>query len=144
MMERVQEEIPGMQREARRTQPTIRYEHWKWAYENYNAFLHSLALRPNVRRVLDVGGGARPTLPLDFIQKHGLDYTVVDISDTELAKAPAEYHKVCADITGDIATLKARMPEPTGVMAQWRARYGALKASDMRSRSISVSSAGAT
>ncbi len=44
------------------------------------------------------GGGANPALPIDFVREHQLDYTIVDISQAELDKAPAGYRKVRADI----------------------------------------------
>jgi len=55
-------------------------------------------LGPHVKRVLDVGGGANPALPIDFIQEKSLEYTVLDISSEELAKASDGYVKVQADI----------------------------------------------
>ena len=61
--------------------------------------LKSLAMRSDVNRICDIGGGANPLLPLDFINDHGLDYTVLDISEEELAKAPDGYKKIKADIT---------------------------------------------
>lgn len=69
------------------------------AWCGYDLFLKGLALRPGVKRVLDIGGGANPALPLDFVAKNGLEYAVLDISSEELAKAPEGYLKVQADIT---------------------------------------------
>ena len=53
--------------------------------------LKSLAMRSDVKKICDIGGGANPLLSLDFINEHGLDYTVIDIDEEELAKAPDEY-----------------------------------------------------
>lgn len=52
-------------------------------------------------RIVEIGAGANPTLPADFVASHGLEYTLLDISQAELDKAPAGYLKVCADICGD-------------------------------------------
>ena len=60
--------------------------------------IERLAAAPGVRRVCEIGGGANPFLLPDFVQKYNLEYTVVDISADELAKAPANYRKVQADI----------------------------------------------
>ena len=61
--------------------------------------LKSLALKPDVKKICDVGGGANPILSLDFINEHGLEYTILDISAEQLAKAPDGYHKLQVDIT---------------------------------------------
>ena len=52
--------------------------------------------------VCEIGGGARPALDLDFVEAHGINYTVMDISSSELAKADARYNKVQADIGGEL------------------------------------------
>ncbi|HEY7675673.1 MAG TPA: methyltransferase domain-containing protein [Candidatus Methylomirabilis sp.] len=77
----------------------IRYTLWTEAWAEYAARLESLAARPNVKSVLEIGGGANPALSLDFVRRRGLDYTVLDISAEELAKAPDGFAKICADIT---------------------------------------------
>lgn len=71
------------------------------AWPSFDAVVRALAAQPGVRRVCDVGGGANPALPLDFIQENGLEYVVLDISPAELDKAPSEYLKLEADITAD-------------------------------------------
>ena len=45
-----------------------------------------------------MGGGQSPLLDPHEIEKLGLEYTLLDISGTELAKAPPLYHKVRSDI----------------------------------------------
>lgn len=76
----------------------IRYGVTKGAWAGYAGYVQDRILRSGARRVLELGGGANPLLPLGFVQQHGLEYTVLDISETELAKAPAGYRKVCGDI----------------------------------------------
>jgi uncharacterized UPF0146 family protein len=77
----------------------ISFDLEKRAWRRYDSFAKELALRPGVKRVLDIGGGANPALPLDFVEKNGLEYVVLDISSEELAKAPEGYSKVQADVT---------------------------------------------
>jgi SAM-dependent methyltransferase len=48
--------------------------------------------------VCDLGGGANPLLDLELISERELRYVVVDISESELSKAPASYEKQIADI----------------------------------------------
>jgi hypothetical protein len=61
--------------------------------------INELLKNENIRRICDVGGGANPLLPLQTIEKFGLEYTVLDISAAELDKAPSSYNKILADIS---------------------------------------------
>lgn len=86
------------------------------AWSGYEACVRTLASRPGVRSVLEIGGGANPTLPADFVEEEGLEYVVLDVSSDELAKAPDGYTKVHADITspnldieGDYDLIFSRM-----------------------------------
>lgn len=76
----------------------IHYTTSDGVWERYCGFVQDAIVRSGARRVLELGGGANPTLPLEFIERHGLEYTVLDISPVELAKAPVAYRKVCCDI----------------------------------------------
>jgi SAM-dependent methyltransferase len=78
--------------------PRVQYSLSDNAPADFEAFVHELASRDGCKRILDVGGGANPLLPLDFIQRHGIEYTVLDISGGELDKAPADYVKALGDI----------------------------------------------
>jgi SAM-dependent methyltransferase len=53
------------------------------------------------QRIIEIGGGANPTLTPEFVAARGLEYTLLDISQVELDKAPTGYMKVCADICAD-------------------------------------------
>lgn len=68
------------------------------AWEGFESYIKTLITTRNLRSVCDIGAGANPLLDREFIEAHELDYTILDISDAELAKAPGEYHKVVADI----------------------------------------------
>lgn len=67
--------------------------------------LQFLAQLPGVRSVCEIGGGANPALEMDFVKKHNLEYTIMDISQEELDKAPEGYHKICGDITDETLTF---------------------------------------
>ena len=67
--------------------------------------LLALIREHGLSRVVDIGGGATPLLPVEEIRKHNLDYSILDISQAELSKAPAEYNKICADICTPLATI---------------------------------------
>jgi hypothetical protein len=50
------------------------------------------------RTVCEIGGGAKPALTLDEVRERNLDYTTLDISQTELDKAPPGYKTLLMDI----------------------------------------------
>jgi len=60
------------------------------------------------KRIIEIGGGANPTLSPEFVASCGIEYTLLDISQAELDKAPASYMKVCADICVDDVLPKGR------------------------------------
>ncbi|HEX4466057.1 MAG TPA: methyltransferase [Solirubrobacteraceae bacterium] len=74
----------------------------QYARSSDNARIYKAELRrltaPGSVRVLDVGGGAKPTLRLTRIENEQIDYVVTDIDAEELAAAPAEYRKVAGDV----------------------------------------------
>ncbi len=72
-------------------------------WHNHINLLQSLILKNNLKIVCDVGGGANPAIPLSFIKKHQLQYTLADIDAQELTKAPDQYHKVVVDFTKEAA-----------------------------------------
>ncbi len=67
-------------------------------WQQYPALLKQTILDHHLKRICDVGGGANPVIPPDFIHDHGLDYSLLDISKEELDKAPNQYKKIIADI----------------------------------------------
>jgi SAM-dependent methyltransferase len=85
----------------------IRYANFEEAWGSYDTFLQTLIERTGAKRVLEVGGGANPALPLDFVLRQGLEYTILDISLDELGKAPNDYMKV----QGDISSPSLDLPE---------------------------------
>lgn len=73
------------------------------AWLNYNSWLTALIRRTKPERVLEVGGGAVPAIPLSDLPALGIrEYSVLDISQKELDKAPDGYNKICADICSNV------------------------------------------
>ena len=77
---------------------TVTYGHSADVWDGYQRLLERLIQGHGFKRILDVGGGANPLLPSDFVAAHDLDYTIWDLSESELEKAPACYRKVVQDI----------------------------------------------
>lgn len=75
---------------------------------NFYNYLEMLVSRPEIKRVCEVGGGAKPSMSIDFIEKYELEYTVLDISADELAKAPSYYHKIQGDIASPDLILNTK------------------------------------
>lgn len=76
----------------------ISYGETSDAWKNYEKFLTSLIQKHKLKNICEIGGGANPLLPAEVTHKNGINYTILDISKTELAKAPSDYHKIEADI----------------------------------------------
>lgn len=78
--------------------PTVTYAHSMLVWDDYRRAVGELIERSGARRIAEMGGGANPLLPLSYIAERRLEYTVLDISPAELAKAPNGYRKVVADV----------------------------------------------
>jgi SAM-dependent methyltransferase len=61
--------------------------------------LKSLVQRTGASRIADLGAGAHPVLDAEYVKSAGLDYTIIDISESELEKAGTSYKKVIGDVT---------------------------------------------
>ncbi len=77
----------------------IQYGHYSQSWPNYSELLQALIGLPTVRTICEIGGGANPMIPLSFIENHNLEYTIIDISEAELQKAPDGYYKLQGDIS---------------------------------------------
>lgn len=75
------------------------------AWEGVVSRIENLILGRQCRRVVEIGGGANPTLSPAFIRAHGIDYTLLDISQEELDKAPSDFRTLCVDICGDLSSM---------------------------------------
>ena len=69
------------------------------AWNGYNQFITGLIDTHNIKSICDIGGGANPFLDAEYINRKSINYSVLDISETEMAKAPEQYNKIHADIT---------------------------------------------
>ena len=65
----------------------------------FDGLLKRLIMRNGFKRIVDVGGGANPALSLEYILANDLEYTILDISQAELQKAPTYHRKLVQDIT---------------------------------------------
>src|ERR1035437_487212 len=77
----------------------IRYGFFKNGWDGFYGVLEELILRLDAKRVLEVGGGGvHQSLSREFVELNRIQYTLLDISNEQLAKAPKQYLKVQADI----------------------------------------------
>ncbi|MCG2711681.1 MAG: class I SAM-dependent methyltransferase [Candidatus Omnitrophica bacterium] len=67
-------------------------------WPQYLKCLNELIKDNCAKQLCEIGGGAFPSLSLEQIKEQNLRYTILDISRTELERAPEEYVKVEADI----------------------------------------------
>jgi hypothetical protein len=78
------------------------YGHLDDAYREYPNKLSTLIHSRRPKRVVEIGGGANPSIPLRTVADLGIsEYAILDISEVELSKAPDGYKKVVADICAD-------------------------------------------
>ncbi|MCA9194752.1 MAG: class I SAM-dependent methyltransferase [Planctomycetales bacterium] len=78
---------------------TIRYGLSNDADSQYRKTIERITTSTRGLRICEIGGGANPAIPIEVVEAYDMDYTIVDVSETELAKAPSGYRKICADIT---------------------------------------------
>lgn len=67
-------------------------------WDAYPNLVREIAAELKLRRLVEIGGGRDPLFGADEIAALGLDYTVNDISEGELACLPAGYRTACFDI----------------------------------------------
>jgi 2-polyprenyl-3-methyl-5-hydroxy-6-metoxy-1,4-benzoquinol methylase len=97
-MEKLKKNMPTSVALAATGSTEVEYGASPDAWMGYMATLRALIRESGARRVLELGGGANPALLLDEVHEHGLDYSILDIAQSELDKAPAGYHKIQGDV----------------------------------------------
>lgn len=83
----------------------------RWAWDNYKRVVEELCARLHAKRIVEIGGGRDPLFTLDDVKRLGVEMTVNDISEGELAVLPKGYKTACFDVAGDIsgvANLRGR------------------------------------
>lgn len=78
----------------------VSFGYFEEAWAEHAATVRRLIEQNGVRKICEVGGGANPLLPIEYLRSHALEYTILDVSQEELDKAPPEYNKVLADVCG--------------------------------------------
>lgn len=76
--------------------------HYKTALEEFPAECERLMVSSGARLVCEIGAGRSPLLEIGDVTRLGLDYTIMDISATELLQAPPGYETLCLDICSDL------------------------------------------
>ncbi|MGH7158413.1 MAG: hypothetical protein ACREGD_05120 [Candidatus Saccharimonadales bacterium] len=72
----------------------ISYGRSEDAWHGYEQFLVDLIDKYDAKSICDIGGGANPVLNQGYILKKGVNYSILDISETEVEKAPRDYKKL--------------------------------------------------
>lgn len=83
------------------TKDQILFSDSELAWSEIKPTIQRKLLEAGAKRILEVGAGANPLFDEAFLRQHQLQYTALDISATELAKAPDCYHKIVGDICDD-------------------------------------------
>jgi SAM-dependent methyltransferase len=75
------------------------YKSSAYAWQHFRGYVQAIVAGHGYRRVADIGGGRNPLFSPREAAALGIDYTIVDISRAELARAPRCFRKICADAT---------------------------------------------
>lgn len=78
------------------------------AAQNFPTVVRRLCEAYDSPDLLDIGGGAKPLFRPGSWPDNVASYTINDISQEELDKAPAEYNKACFDICDPVDGLEGR------------------------------------
>lgn len=70
---------------------------WDKAQDHFK----SLLVEHRCKRILEVGSGANPTLPPEFVQAGGYSYVTSDVSPKELEKANAVFERLVLDMSAE-------------------------------------------
>ena len=81
---------------------------WRASREDYFPTLVALIDQHPNADILELGGGRRPSFSLNELPASIGSYTVNDVSEAELALAPADYGKACFDVAGDASAFAGR------------------------------------
>ncbi len=73
-----------------------RLTEYEWA--NFSSYIQGLLKEHQPQVICDIGGGKNPLLAVDYLRKHQLECTILDISRDELDKAPTGYRKLLQNI----------------------------------------------
>ena len=77
----------------------------RWAWNNYLTVVRELIEEADAKRILEIGGGRRPSFSKEQVDEMGLHYTSNDISQRELDIAPEWVAKACFDVQSPDASV---------------------------------------
>ncbi|MES0873930.1 class I SAM-dependent methyltransferase [Sinimarinibacterium thermocellulolyticum] len=89
------------------TPPEFHYATSQVGWSTYAPSLRALIREHRLRKLIEIGGGANPSFGSDEVRALDLDYTLLDISQAELDKAPPGYRTLCADIASPTLQIDA-------------------------------------
>jgi SAM-dependent methyltransferase len=79
--------------------PVVQYGLSKNAWEGFSHYLISTIEKTGSKDICEIGGGANPALPIEQVSRLGIKYSILDVSQDELDKAPPGYNLVRGDAT---------------------------------------------
>jgi SAM-dependent methyltransferase len=80
-------------------------------WQKARPFLEDEIRRRGLSRILDIGGGANPQLSETFVREQGIAYTLLDISQEELDKAPGYCRKIQVDLAAPAREFVSKVGE---------------------------------
>lgn len=78
-----------------------------WAFRNFDRVLREAVELFGPSHILEVGGGRSPSFSVDEIRDYSVKYTVNDVSQAELDRAPEGYSDtLCADVSKELPEIQ--------------------------------------
>ena len=68
-------------------------------WDKMPAFILQIIKENNIKKILEIGSGANPTLDVNTVREFNLDYTTSDVDENELNKADNIYKKLVLDLS---------------------------------------------
>ena len=86
--------------------PLEHTSHYGWS--RYNAAVADLIWAKDEPDIIEIGAGRSPLFTRDDLPANVASYTISDISQSELDRAPEGWTRACFDICGDVSPIRAR------------------------------------
>jgi hypothetical protein len=71
------------------------------SWNDIEVLIPELILKHKLKNIAELGAGANPFLTQEFIQEKGLNYTLIDVDEEELAKGNNDFQKKIIDFSSE-------------------------------------------
>ena len=101
----------------------INYSDAFGAWKDFEDKIYSLIKTNDYKNIAEIGGGANPILPVEFIRANKINYTIIDSSSEEMSKADAGYQKTVLDFEKKLSDITVKYDLIFAQMTMEHIRY---------------------